>query len=187
MDSLTAFAAAAQALAASVFAYAANPADAVRMLINLANFTPNAPTPTYSVGSAMADIQDATGDLFRRAAVVALARASSTYQPASADDAANVRMLVVGALDNEILIAGDQGEDGTFNALRALRAAVIQDLATRGAGLPSTMTVSLKAALPAPVLAQQLYRDPGRSDEIVSEANCPHPAFLPSSFKVLSS
>ncbi|MGI4938270.1 MAG: hypothetical protein ACRYF5_16255 [Janthinobacterium lividum] len=68
----------------------------------------------------MAIVQSATGDLFRRAAVVALARASSSYQPSSADDAAAVSSMVCGMLDAEITLAGDQGADSTFLALRVV-------------------------------------------------------------------
>lgn len=180
------FATAAQVLAASVLAAAVDPADGVRVLSSLANFTQATSTASSAIGQAMAAIQSATCDLFRRAAVVALARLSATYQPSSRDDAANVRTIVCTLLDNEILIAGDQGQDATFNALRAVRAAVIQDLTTRGAGLASIQTFRIGAALPAPAIAQRLYRDPNRADELVVQANPPHPAFMPASFKALS-
>jgi len=139
------------------------------------------------IGTAMATMQDATGDALRRAAVVAAARAASTYQPASTDEAVSVRNTVTNLLDSEIDIAGDQAEDGAFIALRAVRQAVVSDLNTRGAALPSMRSVSTGAPLPAPVLAQRLYRDGMRSDELVSEANPPHPAFMPTTFRALAS
>ncbi len=186
MSTTSDFAAAAQGLASALLAATVNPADAIRLLSSLADFTPNDPTTSAPIGVAMAVMQSATGDLFRRAAVVALARASAAYQPASADDAAAVRDTVCGLLDNEIAIAGDQGEDGTFNALRAVRAAVAADLAKRGAALPSITTVTTPQAVPAPVIAQRLYRDPARADELVTQANPPHPAFMPTSFRALA-
>lgn len=182
MSTASDFAAAAQALAAAVNSSAVDPADAIRMLSDLASFTSSDPTGSAAIGAAMATMQSATGDLFRRAAVVALARASSAYQPASADDASQVRTTVCDALDREIWIAGDQGEDATFNALRKLRAAVVMDLNSRGAGLPDTATVQLPVPAPAPVLALKMYRDASRGDELVSVSNCVHPAFLPLSF-----
>lgn len=186
MSALSDFAAAAQELAAALLAATVNPADAIRLLASLADFTPNDPTTSAPIGAAMATMQSATGDMFRRAAVVALARASATYQPASAEDAAAVRDTVCAALDAEITIAGDQGEDATFNALRAVRAAVALDLAERGAALPSVVTVETRQSVPAPVIAQRLYRDPSRADELVTQANPPHPAFMPVSFRALS-
>lgn len=186
MSTSSDFATAAQALAAAVNSSAVDPADAIRMLGNLASFTPSDPTGSAAIGTAMATMQRASGDLFRRAAVVALARASSAYQPVSADDAAEVRATVCDALGREIEIAGDQGEDATFNALRKLRAAVVADLNSRGAGLPDSAALQLPAPIPAPVLAQKLYRDASRSDELASVSDCVHPAFLPLSFNALS-
>lgn len=164
----------AQALTASMLAATTNPADAVRLLSNLAGDTNHAPT------------QNPVGDLFRRAAVVSLARASSTYQPASSDDAVAIRATVTGLLDNEITIAGDQGDDATYSALRTLRLAVAQDLTTRSVGLPAVETFAFNASLPSLVLAQRLYQDPSRADELVQEAAPVHPAFMPTRFKALS-
>jgi prophage DNA circulation protein len=180
------FAEAAQALAAAVYGAAVDPADAIRILSGLADFTPSDTTGSSAIGAAMATMQRASGDLFRRAAVVALARASSDYQPVSAADAVAVRNTVCDALDREIEIAGDQGEDATFNAMRRLRAAVIKDLTVRGAGLPDQTTIQLVAPVPAPVLAQKLYRDVARGEELVAASDCTHPAFLPVSFKGFS-
>lgn len=186
MSTSSDFATAAQALAAAVNSSAVDPADAIRMLGSLAAFTPTDATSSAAIGAAMATMRRASGDLFRRAAVVALVRASSAYQPVSADDAADVRATVCDALDREIEIAGDQGEDATFNALRKLRAAVVMDLNSRGAGLPDTAAVQLPTPIPASVLAQKMYRDASRGDELVSVSDCVHPAFLPLSFNALS-
>jgi prophage DNA circulation protein len=180
------FALSAQALAAAVFASAIDPADALRMLSTLADFSPAMTTSTAPIGKSIATLQAATGDLFRRSAVIAMARASSNYQPSSYDDAANVRSFVCELLDAEIAVAGDQGEDQTFNALRALRAAVADDLTQRGASLAKIMTVHTGEPMPAPVLAQRLYRDPLRTDELIAAADSPHPAFLAPTFLTLS-
>jgi prophage DNA circulation protein len=180
------FAAAAQALAAAVYGASVDPADAIRILSGLSDFTPSDTTGSSAIGAAMATMQRATGDLFRRAAVVALARASSDYQPVSAADAVGVRNTVCDALDREIEIAGDQGEDATFNAMRRLRTAVVRDLTARGAGLPDQARIQSMASVPAPVLAQKIYRDAARGDELVSVSDCVHPAFLPLSLNALS-
>lgn len=186
MSSTSDFAVAAQELAAALLDASVNPADAIRLLSGLADFAPDDVTSSAPIGVAMAQMQGATGDLFRRAAVVALARASASYQPASADDAAALQVKVCALLDQEITIAGDQGQDTTFNALRAVRSAVVQDLSKRGAQLATMMTVTTRQTMPAPVLAQRLYRDPSRSDELVLQANPAHPAFMPTEFKALS-
>lgn len=187
MSQASDLATAAQALASALLASAIDPADGVRLLSNLANFTPNAVTSSSVVGMSMATMQGACGDLFRRSAVIALCQASANYQPQSTTDAANLQATVTALLDAEILISGNQGEDNTFTALRALRAAVVQDLQARALGLPGTMVVNIPAALPAPVLAQRLYQDPTRADQLVTESGAPHPAFLPPGFTVLFS
>ena len=187
MSGLTDFATAAQALAAALLASTSDPADSVRVMATLANFTPNAAVPASAVGVAMQTMQAGCGDLFRRAALIALARASSTYQPSSFDDAVAVRTQLCTLLDQEIQIAGNQGEDGTFNAFRAVRAAVVQDLTERAGNLAVLKAVKTPLAVPAPVLAQRLYRDSTRADELVTQANVVHPAFMPTNFKALSS
>jgi prophage DNA circulation protein len=83
-------------------------------------------------------------------------------------------------------VAGDQGEDETYEALSTLRAAVVADLNKRGAGLSSIKTFNLPSTLPSLALATRLYRDPTRSDELVAQANPVHPAFMPTTFKALA-
>jgi prophage DNA circulation protein len=194
---VAAYAESAHGLAGAVAAAAPSPSDALRLLSSLIDAAPALPgnlvapaypiTPVFPTPSAQAValMAGASSDLFRRAAVIALAQAASGYQPTSHDDAAAVRIQVTGRLDAEIAIAGDQGQDETYNALRDLRTAVVQDLTARGTSLAALVVVSTPLSLPAPVLAQRLYRDAGRADELVAEANPIHPAFMPTTFKAL--
>ena len=187
MSSPSDLALAAQGLAAALSASAINAGDAMRLLTAMAApTTPVIPLNTV-ISASMASMQNAMSDLFRRAAVVEIAIASSTYQPSSSNDAATVRLMVCTLLDNEILVAGNQGEDDVFSSLRALRAAVVADLNARGSGLASIQTFKLNASLPACVVAQRIYSDPSREDELVIQANPPHPAFMPTTFTALSS
>jgi len=173
----------AQAVMATLGSATSDPADRVRIFQVLATFV-----PLVSQGSAsVATAQSATSDLWRRAAVSALARATAAYQPASQDDAATVRDAVVTLLDAEIDTAGDQGEDSVFSAFRALKAAVVADMNARGAGLPRVITVSFAAPLPAPLIAMKLYQDASRADELIAEADVVHPGFMPTSFRALAS
>jgi prophage DNA circulation protein len=179
------FAVAVQAQAAAVLAAANDPADGIRLLLTLAQPVAQPAAPASPIGQAITTVQRATADLFRRAAVASLARASADYQPRSADDAAAVRATVCRSLDSEISIAADQYEDATYNALRVLRAAVSADLTARGAGLPSAITISTRMPMPALALAQRVYRDVGRADSMVAQSGAVHPAFMPTSFKAL--
>ena len=172
----TDIAAAIQALIAALLVTAANPADALRLLENLT---------VYTAGAA-SQIGEAIDALFQRAAATALAQAASTYQPSSYQDANAVRFQVTAALDTVILAAGNAGDDSTFNAVRALRAAVAQDLAARGATLQPLMTFNTGAALPALTLANRLYRDGTRADQLVAQVDPVNPLFCPPSFQALA-
>lgn len=180
------FTASVQQLAAALLAATVDPADGVRLLSELADFTPHAQTPASQQGQAMASIQTATGDLCRRAAVVAVAQAATTYQPSSYDDAADLRTAVCDLLDNEITIAGDEGQDSSYNALRTLRVAVVQDLTARGANLARIVTFTFPSVQPSLTLANRIYRDASREDQLITQVDPIHPAFMPNSFQALA-
>ncbi|BDD90864.1 hypothetical protein PanNE5_03040 [Pandoraea sp. NE5] len=185
-SSVGAFTASVQGVTAAVLAATNDPSDSIRLLSTLSTFIPDAGTTTSVIGAAMGDMQSACSDLFRRASIGAVAQASSTYQPKSSDDAMRVRDLVTDLVDAEMMVAGDKGEDETYEALSALRAAVVADLNKRGAGLSSIKTFDLPSMLPSLALATRLYRDPTRADELVAQANPVHPAFMPTTFKALA-
>lgn len=172
-------AAAAQALVAALVAACADPADAIRLLADLLDFT--------FAGGEQTAVDRATGDLFRRSAVTAMAAAAVAFQPASYDEALRIRTLIVRLIDDQIDRAGDSGEDQTFNALCALRTDVVRDLNARGADLAPTRSFAFAAPLPDVVLANWIYRDPARADELVTQAAPIHPLFMPTAFRALAS
>jgi prophage DNA circulation protein len=110
---------------------------------------------------------------------------TAIYQPSSADDAASIKDSVAQLFDAEIETAGDNGDDVSYEALRTCRAAIILDLDTRGAALPQLRNVVSTTPQPSLVLAQRLYQDAGRSDELITEADPVHPLFMPTSFMAL--
>lgn len=175
------FCEAVQSLVDVIQSTAPTPGDALRGLQVLATYVP----ASAAVGDE-AVVQGACADLFRRTALAGMAVAGAAYQPQSAADAAAVRSLVLDVMDDEITTAGDQFEDDVYTALRALRARCVLDLNARGAQLPTLVTVTVASALPALVLAQRLYRDVDRADEIVARANPIHPAFMPRAFQALN-
>ena len=179
------------ALAAVVEAMRAgitDPADQVRVLLGLAGFSyMDGAGGSVGAGAAMAVMRDAMAAACRRAALIGLARAAADYQPAGYDDAASLRQAAAAALDAEITAAGDAGEDEAYAALKALRSAVVRDLTVRGASLPSVVTVNLRLPLPALTVAQVLYGDASRSDEIAARSGAVHPAFCPVTFQALAS
>lgn len=170
-----AIATATQKLAASVTTFAADPAEAIRI---------HAQTLSMPAGSD--PVQTATSALIRRSAVIEMAIASSEYQPASHADAQRIKAQVTGALDREILIAGDAGDDATYEALRRLRQAVHDDMDARGGGMGDQTVYSLQSSQPSLTVAQRLYGDASRSDELTAAADPIHPAFMPAKFRAPS-
>jgi prophage DNA circulation protein len=182
----TTFANSAQGVVTALAASSASPADAIRLLSSLTSFTPAPVVGTSQVALAQATMQNACSDLLRRSAIAQIAVSSSTYQPSSADDASAMRDSIAALIDNEITTAANQGEDDVYLSLRTLRQAVVADLDQRGSGLASIATFNFNATLPALTLANRIYRDATRSDELVTQANPIHPAFVQTSFKALS-
>ena len=173
-----ALAAAVQALTDAVAAAAQDPADQIRLLLDLAaNGASPANNSTDEVAAAA---------LCRRSALASAVVAASNYLPSSYQDALRMQARIVAAIDAEITIAGDGGNDATYAALRDMRANVIQTLTTLAAELPLLITVTRAASLPSLALAWQLYADATRSDDLIARADPPHPAWMPTSFEALA-
>lgn len=199
MDSLTAaassldastgdtFTDAVTALMDAIVASVADPGTAISLLGTLASYSPDNFTSSSAIGDAQAVAQDATSALLRRGALSALARVAATYAPASYDDALTTMQTVVGYIDDEILVAGDAGDDESYTALRDLRQAVVSALTSTGATLPRLETFTFRGSMPALAMATRLYQDPSRTDELIEQANPVHPAFMPTTVKALAS
>jgi prophage DNA circulation protein len=176
-----------QNLAAILLSSITNPADGIRIFAQLNNFSVSYFFNNSTFSQSEQTVQIATADLCRRIAVIALAQAAEQYQPTSQNDAQNIQEAVCNLIDNEILIAGDQGLDETFYALKNLRNAVWQDLTAKGSILAFLQTFTTNLPQPALVLAYQYYQDINRTDQLINSANPRHPAFMPTSFQALSS
>ncbi|WP_424138162.1 hypothetical protein [Roseomonas chloroacetimidivorans] len=164
-----------QGLVAAVGETASDPADRVRLMGALA--TTQAPKGGH----------EALAAVVRRAALGALARASAEYRLGSYDEAMALRSTVCGLLADEEIAAADAGEDVVAGALRDLRGAVYRDLTSRGASLSPMRSLSVPAPVPALILAQRLYGDATRADELVAECgDAPNPVFIGGEFKVLA-
>lgn len=176
-----------QAYVAAVAGAATAPADAVRLVGGLAQYSPSAVTQIGPIGAAMATMQAAMAALLRRYALAQLAETLTTYQPSSQEDADSVLASAVGLIDAEIDVAGDAGDDDTYMALRELRRTVVADLQSRGANLAAVAMFEFNAPLPSLVLANRIYRDPSRESQLVQQVAPVHPAFMPTTFQALSS
>jgi prophage DNA circulation protein len=180
------FTSAVSALVSAVAATATDPADALRLMESLADFSPNSYTPDSVLGTARSTMELTVAALFRRAALAQLVTSATSYQPASSGDAQTTLSTITGLLDSEILAAADGGDDATYMAFRAMRAALVADLSTRGSQLSAVKTFTVGANLPSLVVAQKIYQDPTRADELVTQADPIHPAFMPATFEALS-
>ncbi|ANN70918.1 DNA circularization protein [Bordetella bronchialis] len=182
-----AYGAAADTFVTAVAATAADPADGISMLAKLAAFQPAGTTTDSPIGQAMAAMNNACAAHLRRVAIASLAETVATYQPASQNDAIAVQTAVTAVIDAEILIAGDAGDDASYDALRELRQAVVADLQARGGDLAAMGSFSFNGSLPALAIANRIYRDPTRVDGLVRQVNPIHPAFMPPAFEALAS
>ncbi|WP_419692244.1 DNA circularization protein [Burkholderia gladioli] len=178
--------AAVDAFVSAVSASANDPADAVRLVSGLVQYSPSDVVVPGQIGASMAVVQVATAALLRRYALAQLAVTLTAYQPSSQQDAATVLSNALDLYDSEIDVAGDAGDDDTFVALRSLRRAVYADLTARGADLASNAAFTFNASLPSLVLAQRIYDDVTREPQLLQQINPIHPAFCPVAFQALA-
>lgn len=149
--------------------------------------TPSYYTPLPSVPRTtpsritQAENQDAIVDLVRQSAVVESARTSSTLtygqegDVVSYQEAIGIRDTITEQID-EVLVTAD---DPTYVALVDLRAAVVQDINTRGADLARLNSYTPDVTLPSVVLSHRLYGDATHAEELVGRNNVRHPGFIP--------
>jgi prophage DNA circulation protein len=113
--------------------------------------------------------------LVRRVAVANLARVQTDADHASYQDALDARDTVLSRIDDEVEQAVD---DDAIAVLLALRARTAKAIPASGATLPYLITYTPPATVPSLVLAQRLYGDASRADEIVARNSIRHPAFI---------
>ncbi|ALR75845.1 DNA circularization protein [[Enterobacter] lignolyticus] len=115
----------------------------------------------------------------------AMTRAAADARPTSRDEAEAITQRVSVQLDTALVLAGDRAEDGMYGSLLAIRSSFLATMSDRASGLSELIQVTMAQPLPALTLANRLYQDASRADELVQEARVPHPAFMPVTMKVL--
>lgn len=148
---------------------------AYRTLWPFGNDEPAVGDTTASLRQQAAN-QAAIAALMQRAATAEAARAAAAADFASADDATALRDLFTDQFDALLAVTDD---DATLAALVDMQTAVVRDLNTRAAQLPRTRSFTPSATVPALVLAQRLYGDATRADDIVARNRVRHPGFIP--------
>ncbi|MEF3100130.1 DNA circularization N-terminal domain-containing protein [Raoultella terrigena] len=115
----------------------------------------------------------------------AMTSAAADANPTSRDEAENITRRVATQLDTALILAGDRGDDELYNSLMQVRASFLSAMDLISAGLSELMQINTASPLPALVLANRLYQDGSRANELIQEANVPHPAFMPTTMRVL--
>lgn len=143
----------------------------------------------YRFGDTLPDVKPSTTsrkaqasnqlELVRLVHVVAVAegaRATAGLDFASYQDAIKARDEITATLDDVLL--ADGVPDDLFDALRALRSAVVRDVTARGANLARVVNWTPAITAPSLALAQQLYADGRREGELVARNRVRHPLFV---------
>jgi prophage DNA circulation protein len=82
--------------------------------------------------------------------------------------------------------ASDDLDAHTYIALMSLHGDVTKHLADQGRVLPRVISYQYQMVMPSLRMAQYVYADPSRSDELIAENNVVHPAFMPRTGKMLA-
>ena len=185
------------AISITTAAVTGNSAAALASAIQTAvsNFSAAIPDPrdcVDAIGQVITGLTGTSGgseivcSFARRCLVASLATAQSSLVFTSSADAQAVQRQVVGLIDNEINLASIAGNTASVTALRDLRTKLVRDIRSRGSSLPGLTTVTMPVALPAVVVAQKLYGDATRADEIVRRNPVDCPLLMPLVLEVLN-
>lgn len=90
------------------------------------------------------------------------------------------------AFESAEIVASDSLDHAAYRSIIALHAAVTNDLTTRGRPLPNIVLYEFAAVRPALYLANRLYGDTTRADDLINENKPVHPAFMSPSVRALS-
>jgi prophage DNA circulation protein len=121
-----------------------------------------------------------------RMALAEQARILAATTFVSREDIDNYFNSINASFDAAKKVAADNLDNTAYVALLAIHAAVSNDLANRSRPLPRMVTYSFPRRMPSLWLAQRIYYDPSRNDEVIAENKPIHPLFMPPTGKALS-
>jgi prophage DNA circulation protein len=93
-----------------------------------------------------------------------------------------IRMAFASAIE----FAADNYDPTSFQALIAAQGAIVNHLNTTARPLPNMITYNVGRVMTSHALAQRLYGDPSRADELMLENKVSHPSFMPAIGNALS-
>lgn len=164
-----------------ILAFDGSVEEKIRMLELLATYQNST---FYATDAENAAAQSAS-ILLSVLSATAMAIASAGYEPSSYNDAISMLNRVCDTLDTALLMAADAGDDEDYLNLLETRKSLVAAYEQKGTKLSSLTQVSLPSSLPALTLANRLYQDSSRGDELVQTVSPRHPAFMPARFKAL--
>lgn len=121
-----------------------------------------------------------------RMALVEQARIIAATTFVSRQDVDSVIRKVQVSFNDAEEIAANNLDNVAYVALTTLHAAVINDLSTRARPLPRLVNYNYQTVHSALWIAQNLYQDPSRFQELIDENKPIHPLFMPTSGRALS-
>lgn len=155
--------------------------ERISALEKLANST----NSEYQNSTSSAEIAQTVNTLIIVLCSGAMAAAAAESNPTSRDEAEQITRRVADQLDAALLVAGDRADDDLYGELLLVRSSFLENMSAISAGLSELMLFNSAQPLPALMLANRLYQDASRADELIQESSVPHPAFMPTSMKVL--
>jgi prophage DNA circulation protein len=162
--------------AVAAFAASVSPPTALDGLDALTLVTfPEPPTIATPARAQEAENARCLTALVEQAAAAALPGPLTTIPLGVYEDLVAVRTRVVTICDRVEALA----TDAVFAALAAVRAEAIAQLTIRGTTLQPLRRYATAFPRPSLVLAQRLYQDPSRDQELVARTGAVHPGFLP--------
>lgn len=124
--------------------------------------------------------------LYRVTRSAALAQQAETYASAPFDSS-TLAIKVLVAMREEIDALSQYGAgDELYQSLADLRAAAAAHLLRTAASLPETIAYTPGRALPALLVAHDLYADARQEAELVSRNHIPHPCFVYQTLEVIA-
>ncbi len=115
----------------------------------------------------------------RQAAAAESVRAITGVVFSAYEDAVAARDSLSEAIDRIAVGAADAGDDDGFAAMEALRRAMVRDVTARGGSLARVTAWRAPTDRPLLVIAQEIYGDALRADELAVRNRIAHPGFVP--------
>jgi prophage DNA circulation protein len=114
------------------------------------------------------------------------ARIIAYMQFRSREEVDNIATAVAGAFSQSSEIAADDLDAATYIAIVRLHGDVTQHLAAVGRQLPRVISYAYPMVMPSLRMAQRVYADPTRHEELIAYNNAVHPAFMPREGQMLA-